>query len=854
MPTITGTAGNDTLTGNSDSDTIDGLAGDDTIDGGAGHDFLNGGEGNDTIYGGPNGTLFPDVIRDGPGDDTVFGGDDEDWVYGSLGNDSYDGGTGGWNDNDWVIYSDALAGILVDLRLTAEQVRSIGGADAAGIGIDTLTDIETVIGSEFADTMYAGTGVGNVRLHGAGGNDTLYGSADHNVLSGGSGNDFIDGGAGSDQADFAGATSGAHVSLLLTGAQDTGEGIDTILNVEGLSGSVFDDVLVGNDGSGTFFGGLGGNDQIFAGGGDDYIETISGTSLIDGGDGNDVIQAGWSDDVILGGAGNDLILGGDGNDRIDGGEGNDSLNGDEGDDLLISGPGNGRLDGGSGTDTADYSAAPTWVTVALLNNQALHGVSPSSDDYYTNELVGIENVTGGNFGDSLTGDWDDNRLDGGSGNDGLVGWWGNDVLMGGAGDDLLYGGADADVLTGGTGNDIFQDSAWDLSGDTITDFGVGDRIVITDATLANFTFTRSGTTLNYTGGSLTLSAAISGTIVASAASGGGVQLTIQAAITNDARNDFNGDGRSDILWGNVGDVSAFNNWLGQANGGLSNNSANFTAYLGAGWQAFGIGDFNGDGRDDVLWGTSGPDASLFTNWLGQANGGLTDNSANMYTFLGAGWEVAGIGDFNGDGRDDVLWGKAGNVSVFTNWLGQANGGLSDNSANMFAYLGSGWKVVGTGDFNGDGRDDILWGNSGPNASLFTNWLGQTNGGLVDNSANMYTFLGPEWHVAATGDFNGDGRDDILWARDGGAFTNWLGQTNGGFVDNSANFFAFLGAGWQVAGVGDYNGDGRDDILWRNSSGDFTNWLGQANGGFVDNSANFWANPGAGWNVQPDLLL
>ena len=89
-----------------------------------------------------------------------------------------------------------------------------------------------------------------------------------------------------------------------------------------------------------------------------------------------------------------------------------------------------------------------------------------------------------------------------------------------------------------------------------------------------------------------------------------------------------------------------------------------------------------------------------------------------------------------------------------------------------------------------------------------------------------------WTVVGTGDFNGDNRDDIIWRRDDGAFTEWLGQADGGFVSNDIHAWQIISTNWRVITTGDYNGDNRDDVLWRRDDGAVTNWLGQADGGFA----------------------
>lgn len=430
----------------------------------------------------------------------------------------------------------------------------------------------------------------------------------------------------------------------------------------------------------------------------------------------------------------------------------------------------------------------------------------------------------------LVGNPDAPVINGSPASDVLTGALFSDTLTGGGGNDTLSGGAGADTLTGGTGNDVFRDTAAGLSGDTITDFSVGDRIVITDANLAGFTFNLTGNTLTFSGGSLTLSTVPQGHIVAQVAAGGGVQLLVDQSL---AQNDFNGDGISDLLWRS--DAGVIGTWLGRSDGGFTNGSS-WTA-VDPHWHVAGTADFNGDGRVDIIW---THDAGYFSEWLGQADGSFASNNAIAGATVAAGWQVAGTGDFNNDGHADILW--TSSAGVVGTWLGRADGGF-DNGNNWSSFdAAAGWQVAGTGDFNGDGLDDVLW----RNGSSVAVWLGQGNGTFV-NSASSFASVGSTWHVAGTGDFNGDGISDVLWWNDSGIVGTWLGGKNGSFTDG--HDWTQVDPSWHVAGVGDFNHDGADDIAWRNDSGLFSEWLNRGDATFVSNHAIAAASEPTNWHIE-----
>jgi hypothetical protein len=141
-----------------------------------------------------------------------------------------------------------------------------------------------------------------------------------------------------------------------------------------------------------------------------------------------------------------------------------------------------------------------------------------------------------------------------------------------------------------------------------------------------------------------------------------------------------------------------------------------------------------------------------------------------------------------------------------------------------------------------------------NSGQVSDWLGTASGGWQNNDANAFGAAPTSWKVIGVGDFNGDNRDDILWRNDNGQLSNWLGQANGGFVANDVNALASVGLNWHIAQIGDFNGDNRDDILWRSDSGGFSNWLGTATGRLNPNDAVALTNVPTSWHVQdPDTF-
>ena len=165
-------------------------------------------------------------------------------------------------------------------------------------------------------------------------------------------------------------------------------------------------------------------------------------------------------------------------------------------------------------------------------------------------------------------------------------------------------------------------------------------------------------------------------------------------------------------------------------------------------------------------------------------------------------------------------------------------------------ISTSWQVAGVGDFNGDGRDDILW--RGGNGEVGS-WTANTIGGFGYNATAGIAPAPGNWHIAGIGDFNGDNRDDIVWRSDAGEVGTWLANADGSFTANNAQVVN-VPTSWHIADVGDFNGDNIDDLLWRHDDGQMTNWLGQANGIWLENNGNALTHITTDWTVQAADML
>ncbi|MCK1667753.1 FG-GAP-like repeat-containing protein [Bradyrhizobium sp. 153] len=388
----------------------------------------------------------------------------------------------------------------------------------------------------------------------------------------------------------------------------------------------------------------------------------------------------------------------------------------------------------------------------------------------------IDNAIGGSGNDSIVGNAIANTLNGGSGNDTITGSGGNDTILGGAGTDTaVYSGHEFDYA-------ISYDSATQTF--TLTDQRSGSpegRDTVQG--VENFQFA-------------------DGFVASSALTGENVSTAVVGQLATESP-DFNGDGNTDLLLLNEG-ISGVAVWELNGTQVLANPQVGTMA---AGFHFAKHGDFNGDGKTDLLMlNDSTHDAQV---WL--MNGTEISATGMVGTISAfAGWGYADVGDFNGDGKSDLLLLNSANNGVAV-WELNGTGVLANPQVGTIA---AGFHFASTGDFNGDGKTDLLMLNDTTHALQV--WL--MDGTQVTSQTtigSISAFAG--WRLAGVGDFSGDGKSDLLLLNDvTHSVAVWL--MNGSQVTANPQIGTIsASAGWRFADIGDFNADGKSDLMLLNDN-------------------------------------
>ena len=757
---LSGSTFGDMLAGDSGGNILVGQGGADQLDGGAGLDIAgyqnatsgvvaslatpgsNTGEASGDTYVSIEGLLgsnFSDTLIGDANANTLQGNGGDDTLIGGAGADAFDGGTG----FDYVSYVNSAFGLTASLINPGQN-----NNDAAG---DTYVSIEGLIGSNFNDDLYgdAGSnvligGVGHDHLYGEGGDDTLRGELGDDWFIGGAGNDYLDGGDGSGDVVMynmgsSAATTGVIVNLLTGVATDGLGGTDTLVGIESAHGS-------------------------------DFADTITMSNANNG--------------YVFGRAGNDILIGGSSSDSFYGGSGGDTLN------------------GAGGIDTANYfndgfdAAGPgaQGVTVDLAAGTATDNWGNSDT------LISIENVSGSELADMLTGDGNVNNLSGQQGNDVLSAGGGNDSVNGGSGNDTIDGGAGNDFLRGDSGSDLIAGGA-DIDTADYSDFGFDPVGPGTQGVIVNLA---SGTATDNWGNSDTLSGVenVQGSNLADTLTGDGNANNLNGQQGNDV---LSGAGANDFIAGGSGNDTLDG---GAGNDFLRGDSGSDTINGGA---DFDTADYSTSNFDPAGPATQGVIVNLIT-------GVATDNWGNSDT-------LTSIESVNGSNLNDTLTlsnvngnaqGNAGNDTLVG---GTGNDNFTGGSGNDSISGGAGSDSV---NYSDNGFDLAGPGTQGVTVNLATG-TATDNWNNTDSLSSIENVQGSNLADTITGDGNANnlaganGNDMLLGAGGNDFLTGGAGNDtlDGGTGSDTANYIGSSGAVTVNLAAGTATGDasiGSDTLI------------------------------------------
>lgn len=267
--------------------------------------------------------------------------------------------------------------------------------------------------------------------------------------------------------------------------------------------------------------------------------------------------------------------------------------------------------------------------------------------------------------------------------------------------------------------------------------------------------------------------------------------------------DFNGDGRDDVV--TFTHNSLADAYVALSTGtGFSGTSSKWHDFFCLGGETPLTGDFNGDGRDDIITFTHG---SLGDVYVSLSTGTSFGASGKWHDWFSLNGEVPAVGDVNGDGKDDIITFTRNGLGDV--WVALSTGNGFTASAKWHEYFGIAGESPGVADFNGDGKADIVTFTHGSRADVI---VALSTGSGFGQPATWHDLFGYGLQSPRLGDFNGDGKTDIAaFSGDADADVHVALSTGAGF-GSTAKWHDYFAPPGEFPYTGDFDGDGKTDIV------------------------------------------
>ncbi|MFI9838809.1 FG-GAP repeat domain-containing protein [Nonomuraea sp. NPDC051941] len=251
-----------------------------------------------------------------------------------------------------------------------------------------------------------------------------------------------------------------------------------------------------------------------------------------------------------------------------------------------------------------------------------------------------------------------------------------------------------------------------------------------------------------------------------------------------------------------------------------------------GMQAGSPADFDGDGKDDIITFAKNASADVYVST--SSGTAFNGTSVKWHDFFGLGGETTYTGDFTGDGKDDVVTfthGSSGDV-----YVAPSTGTGFGPAAKWHDFFAPGGEIAAVGDFDGDGKDDIATFARGTTQDVF---VALSNGNGFGAGQKWHDFFGLNGEFPAVGDVNGDGKDDIIVFTQGSTNDVYVATSTGTGFNAAVKMHDNFALAGEQPRIADVNGDGKDDIVTFTNNGLGDVWVAISDGqGF---------GPGVKWN-------
>ncbi len=585
-----------------------------------------------------------------------------------------------WDGNGVdTIKSNFTGDVLIDLREGNDKYSHIG---ETYIFIADGANIENGEGNSGNDTL-----IGNQL------NNTLKGNNGNDVLQGMGGADVLNGGNGVDAASYSMAASGVVASLQNNAVNTNDAAGDIYIGIEGLVGSVFNDILIGNSGNNSLEGGMGA-DILVGNGGNDTASYASAKSAVNVSLSSPTVTLNLSAQ-LLGSAVQAVVIS-DGSseangdklvgiknlsgsafdDNLSGDSQNNTLSGGAGNDWLAGLGGNNILNGGDGVDTASYYFMSKGVSLnlsSLINGNGDVKVLTTGSNF--DILNSIENVVGTHFNDMLVGDAKNNIIEGGKGADVIDGKGGVDTVS--------YEHADSNVVVSLLLSTQLPLLAGDATGDKISNVENIRGSQFNDILTGNF----DDNVIEGGAGSDLIVGAFGNDTASYEHSLQAVSVDLSKLVQNSA-----GDANGDVLIGidNIIGSEVSNGFLGQ----YENSQAPLRNYLISVTDPSNIFDdiLSVDNDNNTIDGLSGVDLIYGKDGNDTINGGKGQD----VLFGGNGTDI-----INGGDDSDFIYGESGNDTLSGD---DGNDYINGGDGNDILYGGLGGDVL-----QGGAGNDKLYG-------------------------------------------------------------------------------------------------------------------------------------------------